>query len=352
MRLIHRDRLMLVPAVLCALLGTAAGPAASAAYAWDGPDTTTSAEVARLFDEAAQATSVYEKGRRAADAQRTKALHLQEQLKRQRGQLAALHDQIGGVARDQYRTGGPLALTAHLLLANSPEEIMRARRLAWQAELAVNQLLQRARQAERRLTAAEKKARAAWQKLKERRDRLAAIKKDIETKLEAAQWQLQGEADRRVAAGACGGAARLEQSADVPGGVEWVAPVEGYELSAGFDSIGGRWAHRHTGQDFAVDIGTPVRSIGAGRVASVSCGGGFGIEVVVEHTGGYYSQYAHLAAVTVEQGERVAPGQQIGQAGTTGNSTGPHLHFEVRLTPHLGSGVDPARWLKEHGVTL
>ncbi|WP_240136931.1 M23 family metallopeptidase [Streptomyces sp. MUM 178J] len=352
MRLIHRDRLMLVPAVLCALLGTAAGAAAPAAYASEGPDTTTSAEVARLFDEAAQATLVYEKGRRAADAQRTRALHLQEQLKRQRGHLATLHDQIGGVARDQYRTGGPLALAAHLLMATSPEEFMRARRLVWQAELAVNQLLQRARQGERRLAAAEKTARAAWRRLKERRDRLAAIKKDIETKLEAAQWQLQGEADRSVAAGACAGAVQLEQSADVPSGVEWVPPVEDYDLSAGFDSVGERWAHRHTGQDFAVDIGTPVRSIGAGRVVSVSCGGSFGIEVIVEHTGGYYSQYAHLAAVTVEQGKRVATGQQIGQAGTTGNSTGPHLHFEVRLTPHLGSGVDPVWWLRERGVTL
>jgi murein DD-endopeptidase MepM/ murein hydrolase activator NlpD len=101
-----------------------------------------------------------------------------------------------------------------------------------------------------------------------------------------------------------------------------------------------------------VDIGAPVRSVGAGRVASVSCGGAFGIEILVQHPDGYYSQYAHLAGVTVDQGERVAAGQWIGQAGTTGNSTGPHLHFEVRLTPYLGSGVDPAVWLRERGVNL
>ncbi len=101
-----------------------------------------------------------------------------------------------------------------------------------------------------------------------------------------------------------------------------------------------------------MDIGTPVRSVGAGRVVKVSCGGAFGIEVVVKHAGGYYTQYAHLAAVTVDQGERVAAGQWVGQSGTTGNSTGPHLHFEVRLTPQLGSGVDPREWLATRGVRL
>ncbi|MFE0057007.1 M23 family metallopeptidase, partial [Streptomyces sp. NPDC059003] len=94
------------------------------------------------------------------------------------------------------------------------------------------------------------------------------------------------------------------------------------------------------------------RAAGAGRVERVACGGGFGIEVVVRHPNGYYTQYAHLAAVTVDQGEQVRTGQWLGQAGTTGNSTGPHLHFEVRLTPDLGSGVDPEKWLAEHGVKL
>jgi len=128
--------------------------------------------------------------------------------------------------------------------------------------------------------------------------------------------------------------------------------VESYTLSAGFGSGGSRWAHTHTGQDFAVPIGTPVRAAGAGRVVRVSCGGAFGIEIVIEHDNGYYTQYAHLAAVGVDQGQRVEPGQVIAMSGTTGNSTGPHLHFEVRVTPELGSGVDPVPWLAEHGVVL
>lgn len=166
-----------------------------------------------------------------------------------------------------------------------------------------------------------------------------------------ARGQAQGQADASVAAGSCPGAVRLDQP---PTRVTapWVAPVETIDLSAGFGSGGSRWANRHTGQDFAVPIGTPVRAVGAGRVVRVSCGGAFGIAIVVEHPGGYYTQYAHLAAVAVDQGDRVTTGQWIGQSGTTGNSTGPHLHFEVRVTPDMGSAVDPLPWLAQRGVPI
>ncbi|MFJ8279572.1 M23 family metallopeptidase [Streptomyces griseoviridis] len=173
----------------------------------------------------------------------------------------------------------------------------------------------------------------------------------VRRELDADRDQLQSRADASVAAGACRGAVRLDQPGTRSTG-GWVAPVESYDLSAGFGSGGARWARRHTGQDFAVPIGTPVRAVGAGRVVRVSCGGAFGIEVVVRHEGGSCTQYAHLAAVTVDEGERVAAGQWIGQSGTTGNSTGPHLHFEVRSTPEYGSAVDPVPWLEERGVPL
>ena len=159
------------------------------------------------------------------------------------------------------------------------------------------------------------------------------------------------QTDGSVAAGSCPGAVRLDQ----PPATEtasWVAPVETSELSAGFGSSGSRWANRHTGQDFAVPVGTPVRAVGAGRVVRVSCGGAFGVQIVVEHPGGYCTQYAHLAAVAVDQGDRVTAGQWIGESGTTGNSTGPHLHFEVRATPETDSAVDPLPWLEARGVAV
>ncbi|MFF7203919.1 peptidoglycan DD-metalloendopeptidase family protein [Streptomyces sp. NPDC008141] len=316
----------------------------------DGPDISISAEVARLYAEAARATAGYEKGRRAAEAQRLAAGRLQDQLDQQRGEMSLLRDDLGGVARAQYRNGGSLTFTARLLLSKTPDELLRGRRIARQAEEAVGRLLDRARLAEQRLSTAERRARAVWHDLDVRRAGLAAAKQRIATKLEAAQWTLQGEADRSVAAGTCAGAVPVDE--DTPPAAAWVPPVEDYALSASFGSGGSHWVSGHTGQDFAVGIGAPVRAVGAGRVLSVSCGGAFGIEIIVQHPGGYYTQYAHLASLAVDQGQQVRTGQWIGQAGTTGNSTGPHLHFEVRLTPHLGSGVDPVPWLAERGVGL
>ncbi|MEV6962631.1 M23 family metallopeptidase [Streptomyces sp. NPDC051207] len=339
---------LLVPALLCALAVLAAGPTAAAE---DGSDTHAGAQVARLYEDAAVATRQYEAGRREAEAQRAQAQRLEGLLERERRQIAVLREDLGRIARAQYRTSGGLPLAARMVLADSPEEMMRGQHAVWQANLAVDIAVGKSRRAEARLAADEAKAAAAWQALEKRTSALAGLKKDIEQKLERARWQLQGQADASVAAGACRGAVRLDQPR-TRFTSKWVAPVEAYELSAGFGSGGSRWVNRHTGQDFAVPIGTPVRSVGEGRVVRVSCGGPFGIETVIRHPGGYYTQYAHLASVAVDQGERVSPGQWIGQSGTTGNSTGPHLHFEVRVTPEAGSALDPQPWLAERGVRL
>ncbi|MET7696269.1 M23 family metallopeptidase [Streptomyces sp. NPDC005485] len=348
MRSLRRHPL-LVPALLCALVVAVTRPAD--AEGESGDDSGLSAQVARLYEDASLAAQQYEAGRKEADAQRTRAQRLEQLLARERQDIAVLHEDLGRIARTQYRQGGDLPYTAQLLLADSPEELMRGQRAVWQADLAVNNAVAKSRRAEARLATDEAKAASQWQALEKRSGELAEIKRTVAAKLDEARSALQGRADASVAAGSCRGSVRLDQP-DAGSTRAWVAPVETYELSAGFGSGGERWAHRHTGQDFAVPIGTPVRAVGAGRVVKVSCGGAFGIEIVIRHEGGYYTQYAHLAAVTVDQGERVGPGQWIGQSGTTGNSTGPHLHFEVRVTPELGSGVDPVPWLAEHGVPL
>ncbi|WP_461067319.1 M23 family metallopeptidase [Streptomyces pseudoechinosporeus] len=340
---------LLVPALLCALAVPTARPTAAIGAA-DGPEGL-STKVARLVEKASAMTQRYEEGRRKAEVQRSRAQRLERLLARERRDIAVLHGDLGRIARAQYRSGGGLPHTAQLLLADSPDELMRGQYAVWQADLAVNNAVTKSRRAEARLATDKAKAAKAWQTLERRNAKLAEMKRGIEQQLEAAQSTLQGQADASVAAGACRGAVRLDQP-ETGFTAAWVAPLETYELSAGFGSGGEHWASRHTGQDFAVDIGTPVRSVGEGRVVKVSCGGPFGIEVVVRHPGGYYTQYAHLASAAVDQGERVATGQWIGQSGTSGNSTGPHLHFEVRLTPYHGSGVDPVGWLAERGVQL
>ncbi|MDH6215110.1 M23 family metallopeptidase [Streptomyces pseudovenezuelae] len=349
---------LLVPALMCALAVLAARATAADGESGDGPgaetgagDMSVSAQVARLYEDAAVATRQYEAGRQQAEVQRARAQRAEELLDRERREIAVLHEDLGRIARAQYRDGGGLPMAAQIVLASSPDELMRGQHVFSQVNLAVGNALDKSRRAEVRLTADKTKAATAWRTLESRSTQLAAVKNTIQSKLDEVRGQLQGQADVSVAAGACRGAVRLDQPPTQVTGA-WVTPVETYELSAGFGSGGARWANRHTGQDFAVPIGTPVRAAGSGRVVKVSCGGAFGIEIVLEHPGGYYTQYAHLAAVTVDQGERVAAGQWIGQSGTSGNSTGPHLHFEVRVTPELGSAVDPVPWLAARGVPV
>ncbi|MYR45363.1 peptidoglycan DD-metalloendopeptidase family protein [Streptomyces sp. SID5910] len=341
---------LLVPVVLCALAVLAARPT-GAADEDGGSGTAAGTQVARLYEEAAKATQEYERGRREAETQRSKARHYEELLDEQRQELAALHEDLGSLARAQYRSGGGLPLTARMILADDPDGLMRGRHALSRADRAVDTAIGRSVRAEARLAADEARARAAWQTLEKRNGELADLKEKIEGKLLAARARLAGEADASVAAGSCPGAVRLDQPESRPSPA-WVTPVETYELSASFGSGGARWANRHTGQDFAVPVGTPVRAVGEGRVVKVSCGGAFGIQVVLEHPGGYYTQYGHLAAVAVGQGERVEAGQWIAQSGSTGNSTGPHLHFEVRVTPETGSAVDPVPWLAHRGARL
>ncbi|MEV7085228.1 transglycosylase family protein [Streptomyces sp. NPDC093085] len=115
----------------------------------------------------------------------------------------------------------------------------------------------------------------------------------------------------------------------------------------------GSWASGyHTGVDFPVPTGTSVKAVAAGQVVSAGWGGAYGYQVVIRHADGKYSQYAHLSALTVREGQSVSGGQRIARSGSTGNSTGPHLHFEMRTGPGYGSDIDPLAYLRAGGVRL
>jgi murein DD-endopeptidase MepM/ murein hydrolase activator NlpD len=131
-----------------------------------------------------------------------------------------------------------------------------------------------------------------------------------------------------------------------------VAPVNA-SPGTQYRKTGSSWSKGyHTGVDFAVPTGTSVKAVGAGKVVTAGWGGSFGYQVVIRHSDGRYTQYAHLSAISVKSGQTVGGGQRIGRSGSTGNSTGPHLHFEVRTGPGFGSDVDPLAYLRAGGVRI
>lgn len=130
------------------------------------------------------------------------------------------------------------------------------------------------------------------------------------------------------------------------------APVDA-ALGTAYRVSGSSWSSGyHTGVDFPVATGTTVKSVGPGQVVSAGWAGAYGYQVVIRHTDGRYSQYAHLSALGVKSGQQVSGGQRIGRSGSTGNSTGPHLHFEIRSAPGYGSDIDPLKYLRSHGVRI
>ncbi|MGW4997775.1 transglycosylase family protein [Streptomyces hydrogenans] len=130
------------------------------------------------------------------------------------------------------------------------------------------------------------------------------------------------------------------------------APVSA-EIGTRYGKPGSSWSSGyHTGVDFPVPTGTTVKAVSDGKIVSAGWGGAYGYQIVVRHDDGRYSQYAHLSAVSVREGQRVTGGQRIGRSGSTGNSSGPHLHFEVRTGPGYGSDIDPLAYLRARGVSI
>lgn len=122
-------------------------------------------------------------------------------------------------------------------------------------------------------------------------------------------------------------------------------PTTNYRLSARFGQRGRLWSSgRHTGLDFAASRGTRVAAVADGKVVYSGWAGAYGKAVIVKHASGKRSLYAHLARITARKGKAVRAGQKIGKVGSTGNTTGPHLHFEVRTKN--GKKLDPRPFLR------
>lgn len=127
-----------------------------------------------------------------------------------------------------------------------------------------------------------------------------------------------------------------QQSTGPTGGLAWPAP------GAVTSPFGQRWGRMHTGIDIGSSTGAPIVAAAAGTVLVAGWGDGYGNTVVIDHGGGVATLYGHQSSIGVAVGQSVTRGETIGAVGSTGRSTGPHLHFEVRIN---GSPVDPLGYL-------
>ncbi|WP_406400474.1 M23 family metallopeptidase [Streptomyces sp. NBC_00879] len=182
-----------------------------------------------------------------------------------------------------------------------------------------------------------------------------AVQADVQAKAAAtAKAAAKAKAAKAAAVKAAAAKAAKAKAAKKVG---WVKPVARYTLSASFNQGGAMWSHKHSGQDFAVPVGTLVKAAHGGVVVKAGPNGGgdgsaYGNAIVIKHANGTYSQYAHLSKINVFVGKHVKTGQAIARSGNTGNSSGPHLHFEIRTTPNYGSAVNPMAFLRAEGVSI
>jgi len=170
---------------------------------------------------------------------------------------------------------------------------------------------------------------------------------------EAARAKADAEAARKKARAEREAKERAAREAERKRLNTFVAPISNSYVSTGYKTGGSLWSSgSHTGIDFHAASGTVVHAVGSGTVVQTGWGGAYGNQIVIRMADGTYTQYGHLSSIGVSVGQRVVPGQRIGLSGSTGHTTGPHLHFEARTTAEYGSDIDPVAYLRSHGVSV
>jgi len=194
-----------------------------------------------------------------------------------------------------------------------------------------------------------------------RTDRGAALRAALSYYRDLAEWRIRAQLAPSAASG-------LERSLEVAAAIVTVRPGDALSAALSDDApvlrtrpvpghansnfgvrknpFNHRGRERHAGIDLSASRGTPVHAAGAGVVVRAERGGGYGRVVYVDHGGGLETRYAHLQKILVEEGDFVPAGGVVGNVGSSGRATGPHLHFEVRKD---GRAVAPTQIL---GVLL
>ena len=359
------------------------------------------AELERVGVQAEAAGTAYELAQEALQQAQERAVRTAAELQAAADAVAAAEARIATFSHDSYMDGQSMSKTAALLDSEGPGElIQRAAMLDYVADNQIDLLgaLEVAKVAQANADSAARKARdemaaaeGAAEAAKVEADarlaaqqgayaQVAAQKATYDQQLQAAQihlLELQGarnaydqlvaqraaeEAAARAAAeqaardaAAAAAAARDgatsggSSSGGGGGGGGYVQPAYG-RISSCF---GERWGVTHYGVDIAAPIGTPVYAATSGVVKRAGAATGFGLAVYILGDDGAVTVYGHVNEYYVSAGERVSAGEQIAEVGNRGQSTGPHLHFEVHTGGQLYSNqINPVPWLNARGVFL
>ncbi|NEK59744.1 M23 family metallopeptidase [Geodermatophilus sabuli] len=364
-------------------------------------------ELERFGVQAEAAGAAYLAAEEALTQAQAEADRTAGQLQAAADAVAAATARIAGFSRDSYMGGSTLSTAAVLLDAEGPAElIQRAAMLEYVSDNQLDVLGQlevarvqqanadsaaraaRDQMAAAETAAAEAKAAADGQLAAQRSayEQVTAQKAAYDEQLQAAQirllelqgardayqqWQAQkaaeeaaaAEAARRAAQEAAAAAAAARSAASggsrssgssagsggSGGSGPYVKPTSGRTSSC----FGWRWGALHGGVDIAAPIGTPVYAAHSGVVQRAGTATGFGYAVYIRGDDGAITVYGHVNSYYVEAGERVVAGEEIAEVGNRGQSTGPHLHFEVHPGGSMyGSQIDPAPWLRARGVAF
>ncbi|SDY49296.1 Murein DD-endopeptidase MepM and murein hydrolase activator NlpD, contain LysM domain [Modestobacter sp. DSM 44400] len=310
--------------------------------------------------------------------------------------VAASQLRIADFSRDSYMNGSTLTSEMALLDVEGPGELVqKAALLEYVADHQVDVLGQlegaQARQAdaddvartardeksaaEGRAQAAKEAAEAQVAAQQAAYQQVSAQKADLDRQLQDAQvhllelqgarnayeqWLAQKRAAEEAAAAAqrkaAAEAAAAAQAARRGGGGTAATSSAGYIRPASGSTsscFGSRWGVTHFGVDIAAPIGTPIYAATAGTVQRAGPATGFGLAVYIRGDDGAVTVYGHVNEYYVRAGERVRAGAQIAEVGNRGQSTGPHLHFEVHPRGTMYSGqVDPVPWMRARGVSI
>jgi murein DD-endopeptidase MepM/ murein hydrolase activator NlpD len=325
----------------------------------------------RMTIEAEAASGAALAAQAALDIAQAEADATAAELATVRDQVDRTQDDVADLGREAYMGGdesfGDVAL---LLDADSPTEVLqqaatlevlgeerseqleelqvveaREARVDLAARTAVAERDRAARAADETAAAAEAQLSAAQGTY----DALTAEKAALDAQLREAEIRLlavRGAEDAAAAWAAQQAAKQTSNLLSAAGGA--VAPANGRVTSC----YGSRWGTLHAGVDIAAPIGTPVFTPEDGIVLDAGPASGFGLAVYVQHGDGTITLYGHVNQFFVTPGQVVTAGQQIAEVGNRGQSTGPHLHFEVHTGGLYANRVNPTPWLTARGISL